>query len=71
MAANFQLPFAPRTEPASGVPDGPAVLSDKAYDRIVNHVPGPETLHRYYEMAVEISQREAGTGNQPVAQGNG
>lgn len=66
MDASLQLPFAPRTEGASTVPDGPSVLSDKAYDRIVNHAPGPETLHRYYEMANEVSEREAGAGNQTL-----
>ncbi|GAB3523767.1 hypothetical protein [Arthrobacter monumenti] len=35
--------------------NGPAVLSDEAYSRIVDQDPGPETLQHYYQLAAELS----------------
>ncbi|WP_026535179.1 hypothetical protein [Arthrobacter sp. H14] len=46
------------SESNAALTTGPAVLSDEAYSRIVDHDPGPETLQHYYQLAAELSQTD-------------
>lgn len=46
--------------------NGPAVLSDEAYSRIVDQDPGPETLQHYYQLAAEHSANWPASENSPM-----